>query len=475
MRRTGSVKLSVGRPADLWASFTKVRVILSRHALPLGVVVLGCLISQATILTRSPLIVTNPDSPLYAALGQRLAEHPSLLNLFDPLRTPGYPAFLALLDILGIHGFMVVYGQAALLVIAGLEVYILAQGLAGSRVAGAIAGLLVGANLLLIDWERALLSESLAFLAVTTTALCFWLWLRHRGVGWALAFSTSSLLGIMTRPSLLFLPLCLAAFVVIGDRRRWLAGVAVIVGVYLTVAGYGAVNNYLYPQSGLSTSSSYNLLGKIEEYRMENEGDAARYPTLWQEANNVSAADPNPSKTLYNELLAQPEVRGANWENAGQFSRAIVLRHPLEYIIKSGGDLMVVWQVQPYTFAPVVFGSALDAQVGAIELSLSHFAYEAYPLMPLTILLLILAWRRIESQAALGIAALGVSVLGGILVTATLGFDDFARLRAPVDSLAMVVTIALAARLWQAVVGVNAGRAATKVAKPGLPGAPPLI
>ncbi|HYM65802.1 MAG TPA: glycosyltransferase family 39 protein [Patescibacteria group bacterium] len=417
------------------------RLRASGHALSLAIVAAGCVIGQVAILTRRPLAFELPDSGAYIVLGMRLMHQPSLMNLFDAYRTPGYPALLALVG--GLQGAVgrdgIVYVQAALMVLTALELYVLTFGRASSRVAATAAAFLFATNVRLLDWERLVMTESPAIFLVTTMLLAFWLWLRTRATRWAILLAASSALGMLTRPSLLYLPACLLAIVLIAERRRWLPVAVVLVAAYAPVVGYSLINEHLNPHAGLSAVGNINLLGKVLEYGMQGDGDRARFPTLAQAIGALSPGDRDP----YNLLLFSSDAMGPNYSDAATFSVGIFERHPLDYLEKSAADFARQWLLVPYAYIPPGSFQALSQALASYAL----VTYAAYPALPLAVIALIVFWPRLDREVALGIVALPVAVAGSLATTALFSYVDFARLKTPVDALALVAVIAIAARV----------------------------
>jgi len=406
-------------------------------------------IGQTAILTRHPLTFQLADSPSYISLGARMASHPAAAALFDPYRTPGYPLFLAVIGVLQgtVGGAGVVYAQAGLMVVTAFELYALTFGLTESRAAATAAGFLFATNVRLLDWERLIMTEAVAVFLVTTTLLAFWLWLRRRSATWAAMFAAVSVFSIVTKPSLLYLPACLVVIAILGDRRRWLPVLAVSTAIYLPVVGYAVINDRTSPHAGLSAVSNINLLGKVLEYRMQGEGDAAAFPVLWQGINSLSSGDTDP----YNILKANPAALGANYWDAAVFSQGVIGHHLFEYLIKSAGDLYLQWTAVPYAYIPSGGWQWLTQALAAYAL----VAYAAYPALIPAIVGLAMVWRRLDRQVALGIAAVIVAVLGGLVTNAFFTYLDFARLRTPIDALAFVAVIAVASRLFTEMRSVN--------------------
>ena len=437
-----SLSASARRLADLPPPI-QARTHGSGQALSLGLVAAACAVGQVAVLVRRPLMFQLPDSPSYIDLASRLVRQPDLANLFDAYRTPGYPAFLALVGYLqgNVAGSWVVYAQAALMVVAACEVFALTAGLSGSRAAAVVAGILFGSNVRLLDWERLMMTESLAIFLVISIALAFWLWLSRRSVRWAAVFAVASVLAVLVRPSLIYLPAGLLAVLLVGDAKRWLAVTVVAAVIYLPALGYGAVNDRLHPGAGLSAIGGVNLLGKVLEYGMQDEGDASRFAALRKEIADLPPGDKDP----YDILRYDPGAFGPNYADASAFSVDIIARHPLEYLAKSTDDFAGQWLIAPFAFIP-------PGPYPWLAQALASFAlltYAAYAVLPLAVAVLILVWGRLERKAAIGIAALFVVVIGGLATNALFVYVDFARIRTPVDALALVAVVSVAALAWR--------------------------
>jgi len=419
------------------------RLLRSRHLYSLLSVAAGCLIGQAAILTRRPLTYQLPDSPSYVALASRSISHPSLSALFDSYRTPGYPAFLALVGACQgqVAGDWVAWTQAALMVVTAFELYALTCGLTGSRFAAAVAGIAFATNVRLLDWERLVMTEALAVFLVTTMALAFWLWMRRHGRSWAVAFCLVSMYTCLTRPSLLYLPICLALAVLVSNRQRWSEVLLVSLAVYLPVLGYAAVNDRLHPHAGLSAVSNINLLGKVLEYQMQGEGDAARFPSVSKGISSLHRGDADP----YHILQADPGALGVNYVDAAAFSEGVITRQPGEYLTRSAADFLAQGVAVPYAYIPS--GRFEWATRGLAAYAL--IAYAAYPSLPLLVAGLGLLWRRLDREVALGVGALLVAVIGSLATNALFTYVDFARLRTPVDALAFVAAISVSSHLMR--------------------------
>lgn len=152
----------------------------------------------------------------------------------EAIRTPVYPAFVAVIDrIFGESHAAIAWAQAALFAIICLLVYQIALGALGDRVAVA-AGLVTALYPPLPYYGALVLTETLATFLVTA-GLALWIHALRRNA--ATTFVASGLtfaVAALTRPSFQLLPLFLVVppLFVSADRRRWWRGCAAMVVAY---------------------------------------------------------------------------------------------------------------------------------------------------------------------------------------------------------------------------------------------------
>src|SRR5690348_14775375 len=113
--------IRVRRPRTRRDLLPRVRSLRIPHLVPLGVVLLAAGLGMLASLLQTPRVAAFPDSDGYLAVAHRLL---TTHQFTDPIRTPGYPAFLALIFLLtgGEHWNAVVVAQAALIILAAVEI-----------------------------------------------------------------------------------------------------------------------------------------------------------------------------------------------------------------------------------------------------------------------------------------------------------------------------------------------------------------
>ncbi len=216
--------------------------------------------------------VQGGDATEYARYAVNLAHHGVFSEAPSPplhpsvIRSPGYPAFLAILEAVSHSVVLVQIAQFALLAITALAVYAIGRRVADERT-GLVAGLLCASYLPLVWYATYHLTEITACLCVTATVLAV-LWART-GPTWAWAAVGLSLAAATyVRPGFLFAPLLIAAATLIENRKDWQAPAVTLAVFALAVAPWTARNYHLTGRViPMAATSGASLFVSAEQYR----------------------------------------------------------------------------------------------------------------------------------------------------------------------------------------------------------------
>jgi len=381
------------------------------------------------------------DTPTYLRVANRLLTQPYLL--VDISRLPGYPLLIVLTyGVAGKNNLMAVsIVQAILFVLTTLEIYVLAILLFKRTWIALLIGLLVGTNLVILSYVKPIMSEGLAMWELTTLALAVVYFIRTTS---RFRYVVFCLLPLMfTRPEWIYLPLPLFAYLLLiawrrGYIRHFLKKAIIasallyaLVGCYI---GCNALFNH-YP--GLTSVENLNWLGKVLQYNMWQEAPPDAQHISQQLDYYVVRVDKDP----YHLLPHIPELMQDN-QLVGRFAMSIILRHPIEFLLKS----------VPYFFASLT--SYFDAYrpniPGPYDISLSwlksihHWLYNINVLFPFcaAFWLVLLFWRRFkERQMVLEMGAIILLTLYGLIITTLAGYrlDDYTRFHTVFDPLLLLV------------------------------------
>lgn len=413
----------------------------SRYAPPAVALLLLTICVTVGYFANRPLVEVDPDTVAYTQAASNIAHS---FRLVDDARLPGYPLLMALTFALAGTGNLgaVAVLQAVLFVLAVLEVYVIACLLLRNSALALVVTLPVAVSTHLLSFVKPILSEGLALFLVTSLALAIALCLRSlRSVGvWAVAGCLLAL--FLTRPEWIYLPVPLFAYVLViawrrGQLRKLLPHALIAcLGLYAALGLYIAANAAQNGCACVTYIQNLNLLGKVMEYRMQDDAPP-RYHDLTQIVDQqLARGDTDPWNVVRGDY--EP-VKRDNYALAGQYSVAIILGHPGEYIAKSIADAQHVL-VSTTPFLPVApagpnagWLAPLDSFARWVIGTLAFFPFFAL----LWWLLLIRDAGRSYTVEALG--ALALLGFYGLALTAFGAYVFFARLHTPYAPLLILV------------------------------------
>jgi hypothetical protein len=195
--------------------------------------------------------------------------------------------------------------------------------------AGAVLILLLGLCVQVTEWDRILLSESLA-ISLTVLLVASLLWVRLRPTPWALGAMLAVLvLWVFTRPlqAALFVPTAVVAISWILLRRRRLVGVAAALAIIAVWGGYATASS---SRQTIMENAHDILVLRI----LQTPGNAAYFE---QRGMPQMEALKKEAATLTDYGVRDPVYRNRAWQNwiDAHWQRAYagwLLRHPLDDI-----------------------------------------------------------------------------------------------------------------------------------------------
>ncbi|MBE3560742.1 MAG: hypothetical protein IMW89_16205 [Ktedonobacteraceae bacterium] len=388
----------------------------------------------------------NPDTSAYLHVVDRLRQHP--YQLVDTWRLPGYPLLITLVYTLTGRNSLTAVGiaQAALFVVATLEIYILASWLLRRAWMAFFVALLVGTNLVILSYVKPIMSEGLALLELTTLALAVVAFLRVRSRRRFWLIVACMLLLLLTRPEWVYLPVPLLAYLLLATARKgeksafplWREALLALALLYGVVGIYIAVNALTNHYTGMTAIENFNWMGKVLQYNMLDKAPPEYAVVSQKLAYYVKHIDGDP----YHVLPQVPELAQDNFSPAGRLARSIILHHPFEFLLKS----------VPYFFASLtcyydIYPVAMSGPYGVL-LSYIKTVYRLlyninilFPFCALTWLVLF-CWRYTKSrQVVLEMGALVLLILYALIITTLGGYrlDDYMRVHTVFHPLLILV------------------------------------
>lgn len=413
----------------------------ARYAPPAALLLVVTCVVTLGYYTNRPLVETDPDTSAYVRVAGQIAHS---LNLVDDARLPGYPLFMALAFAATGWGNLgaVSVAQAILFVLAALEIYAIACLVLRNSWLALLVSLPVGISTHLLSFVKPILSEGLALFLVTSLALAVALFLRsfRAAALWAVAGCLLAL--FLTRPEWIYLPVPLFAYLlVIAWRRVQLRkllphALVACLGLYAVLGLYIAANAAQNGCTCVTYIQNLNLLGKVMEYRMQGEAPP-QYAALTQVIDaQLARGDADPWNVARGDY--QP-VRRDHFALAGQYSMAIIMGHPGEYVAKSVPvALHVLVSSTPYL--PIAPSGPNAGWLAALD-ALSQRIIAILIVFPFVALFwwLLLIRGAGHSYAIEAMGALALLGFYGLATTALGAYVYYARLHTPYAPLLILV------------------------------------
>ncbi len=363
----------------------------------------------------------------------------------DALRTPGYPIFIAFIYLIaGAANIVAVsVAQGLIFILATLELYILTILLLRRAWIALGVGLLLGTNLYILSDVKPILSEVMGLWLLTSLALLVVLLLRRWQTRYLWLVALCTLFLFMTRPEWAYLPVPLFAYLLFlawrhGRLRRFLPQSLVALALLYAVLGlYMYENGVQNGYAGITDNQRGNLLGKILQYKMQNEAppEYAQVAAIVNVYVENGGTDPN---WLVSKVY--PALGADHWLLAGNYADAIVAHHPLEFLLDTV-PIFFTSSNEHYLYSLINYQGPFAGPLLRLQ-RVSGDSYLSYNLFPLFALFwIVLLCRRRTSRLPIveSMGALVLLALYGLTLTSLAGFVEYMRLHIPFDPLMLVV------------------------------------
>lgn len=379
---------------------------------------------------NAPFVERGPDTPGYLAA----AYHLQITGIpVDYFRLPTYSFFLlGIYALAGQNHLMAVSAaQGILFVCATMEIYFLTLLVTQRKWLAFCVGLLVGTNIILLYNVKLIMTEGLSLWLLTTIIFSIILFLKNRRPLFLWISSACLLLLIFARPEWVPFPCLLFLYVILSTRKKlpmWkviLPVASSLAVMYLLIAAYIYANARINHLASLSVVSNMNLIGKVLQYRMQNQTPYDPYLSHIYDSY-VRQGQISPYYITYH-------VHGLN-DNYAQASahwaENIILHHPVEFLVKSIPPFFTSLYYYPPFSTPIAHGkffSGINALLQVhVFLSITNILF-----LPCALIWIILCCHRktrhIFSIQAMGLLALTVTY--ALIITTLGGYTDGDYLR----------------------------------------------
>jgi 4-amino-4-deoxy-L-arabinose transferase-like glycosyltransferase len=339
-----------------------------------GSLAAAILLRLALWLTYSP--VSYSDTPSYRRLAESVLDG---FTRYDGTRTPGYPAFLALVG----PDVRVWAVQMGLGVLVSLILFYLGWRLSGRSWFGALLALAHSLNLGQLFFEANLLTETLTtfFVAATFTGVYFLL-KQQKHLHWALSAATGLAvsLALLTRPLFVYLPVWVVLFlffvisteVVTGRWSSWktllVRLVSFAIPVVLLVGGWVLFIHQRYGDWGLTTMTGYHLVqhtGGYFEYVPDEYAELR--DTYIQYRDAKIAATGTQTNAIWEAIPEMSQVSGLNFYDLSRtlahISVKLIREHPDLFLKNVALGWWMFWRAPVYWSAEALQAPGLTGAI----------------------------------------------------------------------------------------------------------------
>jgi len=358
-------------------------------------------------------------------------------------------------------GYVMPYLQSLLGLLNVFVIYLLVNEAFQNRIIAYISSFIAAISFTIYNWDFILLSENFSIFLVTLAAYCLVLFFNRQRVKFLYYSFIISFLAIYTKPFFLMLPILILIFILL--RFFMLKDISLyklikplslcLAVIYGSIVLYSALHYAQTGYFGFSSVGSVNYLGKVMQYNMggyvpELKDDIDRFMANEDAGRLVNGKFPEPWHFVGNYGYI-----GNHYEKAGQYAKAILVRHPFEFIVKSLGQTVELLLKSPFEDYIAINELAISENKSALLVDIkkmTDFFDRAYILVipAITEMLYLIFFAKKKTKKILfPIVIIVLIILYHYAVAAFFSYGDYPRLIVPAYPLIYIVMVVYPARL----------------------------
>lgn len=245
---------------------------MKQHAFFIFLLLLSATLIRVFYARAYPAVILTPDSYSYYGLAKEQAAQgfPAYISY---LRTPVYPMFIRAVMALSNNFQHVAIAQSFIAVIAVVVLYCTLFRLGIGPTVSFFLSLMHAVNMMLVPWDRMLLTESLAISWVIFYCYGIVLLLESPKVRTFFFCLILSVLGLFLRPAFLFLPVAAFTLVAFYHRKQAVTMLSAVTILYYLAFpfAYAGLNGSMNGYAGLNINGVVNLFARIIEHNFSFE------------------------------------------------------------------------------------------------------------------------------------------------------------------------------------------------------------
>jgi 4-amino-4-deoxy-L-arabinose transferase-like glycosyltransferase len=323
-------------------------------------------------------------------------------KMYDGTRTPGYPAFMAL-----VGPDRAVYAvQLFLGLLITLAWFYIGWQASGLPLVGGLAALAHTLNPGQFFFEANLLTETLATFWLALALLGAFIWLskpKTQTIWLGLGIGLASALATLTRPVFIFMPLWLAVFLAFSFEGKkllfkWQGLVGVLLPAIVLVGGWMGWIKSNYHVFSVSTMGGYHLVQHTGYYFEDVPDEYAVLRDVYLEfrARRIEERGTQ-GNTIWDAIPAMQEASGMNFYELSRtlqkISVDLILTHPWQYLFRVLKGWWFFWRAPVYWDAAAISSSALASLMRGLILGARGVIFVGNLLFVLTSIAALVAKR----------------------------------------------------------------------------------
>ena len=330
------------------------------------------------VLLRIVLFLTYPEVSYSDTASYRRSANAILGGFanYDGTRTPGYPAFMAILG----PDRVVYAAQLVLGFCITLAWFYMGWKVSGRPFFGALAALAHTLNPGQFFFEANLLTETLATFWLVLALAGAFIWLeypRRRTVWLGLGIGLTVSLATLARPLFIFMPVWLAVFLACSFKEKklkvdWKPLVTILAVTAVLVGGWmNWVKNH-YDTFSLTTMTGYHLVQHTGYYFEDVPDEYADIRDIYIEYRDARIGERgSQGNTIWDAIPAITEATDYGFYSLSQvlqkISIQLILTHPWQYLAHVLKGWWYFWRVPVYWDVSAVSSATLTK---ALEISI---------------------------------------------------------------------------------------------------------
>jgi len=308
-------------------------------------------------LTYSP--VTYSDTPSYRRLATAVLRG---FERYDGTRTPGYPAFLALVG----SDENVWLAQMGMGLLISLILFYLGWRLSGKAWFGGLLSLSHSANLGQLFFEANLLTETLStFFLVLVAVSIYWFmqYKTHSPLGLAFSIGIWTTLALLTRPLFIYLPLLVILVLLLPklpqplsntfNRPNLIRLAAFALPALLLLGGWALFIHQRFGDWGLTTMTGYHMVQHTGGYFEFVPDEYAELRDTYIRFRDAHIAEyGTQTNTIWEAIPEMSRASGLNFydlsRTLSKISLNLILEHPGLYLQNVLQGWWMFWRAPVY-------------------------------------------------------------------------------------------------------------------------------